>query len=337
MTTDTDIAFMRHALAMAKRHQGLTAENPSVGCVLVKDNIIIGRGTTDIGGRPHAETIALAQAGDQAKNAIAYVTLEPCSHYGQTPPCTDALIKAGIKKVFIGLQDPYPKVDGSGIKKLNATGIETHTGLLQDEISELYQPFITNIIHKRPFYTIKFAASLDGKVNFYPDMDRKKISSDFDHQKAHQLRYRHHAIAVGINTVLSDNCRLNCRLNGLEHYSPDIIIFDSQCRIDPSLPIITKTQKRIFIFHNPTAKPRFTQDNVIYAPIAKDFDKINEFLLAHNIYSVLLEGGPTLHTSCINAGLCDNIIHFTGNMIIGDQAKSAFGELKNIIDLLDQY
>lgn len=322
--------FMRQALNLAKRHQGLTADNPSVGCVIVKDGIVIGRGSTALGGRPHAEVVALEQAKGHTDKATAYVTLEPCSHYGRTPPCADALIAAGIKKVFIGIKDPFEKVNGNGIQKLNDAGIITDLGILNDEIRDIYKSFFTVIEKKRPFYTIKFATSLDGKVNFYPDMSRKKISSDYDHLKAHQLRYRHQAIAVGINTVLMDNCRLNCRLKGLESYSPDIIIFDSLCRIPPE-HLILNSRKRIFIFHKPSMLPKFKSKNIIYAPIANDLEAINSFLLNNNVCSVLIEGGPTLQTSFLNAGLYDRLVHFQGNYIIGNQAQSAFGDLKSVI------
>ena len=329
----TDIAFMRHALALAKRHTGLTLDNPSVGCVIVKNNIIIGRGVTAVGGRPHAETIALKQAGSEAKNATVYVTLEPCSHYGKTPPCAEALIHAGVKKVFIGITDMDKRVSGKGIALLQQAGIETHLGLLKSEIEDHHKPFFTNIIQKRPFYTLKFAASLDGRINFYPNTERKQISSDFNIMQAHKLRSQHHAIAVGIGTIIADNPLLNCRIKGLEDYNPDVIIFDNQCRVDKNMSVFSIPNRRIFIFHKPEYKPQFFNNSIIYAPITSDFNAVNNFLLLHNIYSVLIEGGATLQTSFLNAGLYDQIIHFTGNIIIGSQAQSAFGELKQPIFL----
>jgi diaminohydroxyphosphoribosylaminopyrimidine deaminase/5-amino-6-(5-phosphoribosylamino)uracil reductase len=335
--TDNDIAFMNHALALAKRHTGLTRDNPSVGCVIVKDNIIIGRGVTAIGGRPHAETIALkqvfAQAGNKAKNAIVYVTLEPCSHYGKTPPCAEALIKAGVHKVFVGILDMDNRVDGRGIALLNKAGIKTDIGLLASEIQQHHQPFFTNTTKHRPFYTVKFAASLDGRINFYPNTERKQISSDLNIMQAHKLRSQHHAIAVGIGTIIADNPLLNCRLNGLENYNPDVIIFDNQCRIDANSRVFSLLNRRIFIFHSPEHTPKFQKQNVIYAPIANDFGAVNQFLLSQHLYSVLIEGGATLQTSFLNAGLYDNIIAYGGRMIIGSQAQSAFGMLDKPIFL----
>ncbi|MFT6084330.1 MAG: diaminohydroxyphosphoribosylaminopyrimidine deaminase [Alphaproteobacteria bacterium] len=329
--------YMRHALTIAKRHAGLTAKNPSVGCVILKDHKIIGRGVTGKNGRPHAETIALEQAGIGAKDANIYVTLEPCSHYGKTPPCANALIKAGVKNVFIGIQDPDERVSGAGISMLNQAKINTHIGLLASDIERHHAPFLTYINKQRPFYTLKFAASLDGRINFAPNMIRKKISTPFNHAQAHQLRQSHHAIAVGIGTMIDDNPKLTCRLKGLEHDSPDIIIFDNHCRINPQADIFSKEydnlKRRIFVFHAEEATPKFQHPDVIYAPIAQNFDSIHAFLLRHHIYSVLIEGGATLQTAFLNAGLADNIIAFTGHIIIGGQAKAAFGAVNNPISV----
>ncbi len=330
---DMHTLFMHHALTLAKRHSGLTADNPSVGCVIVNNNIIVGRGVTAIGGRPHAETIALHQAGSKAQDASVYVTLEPCSHYGKTPPCAEALIQAGVKQVFIGIIDKAPHVAGKGIALLKTAHIETHIGLLETEIAKHHEPFFTHIIKQRPFYTLKFAASLDGRINFYPNTHRKQISSDNDIAQSHRLRSRHHAIAVGIGTIIDDNPLLNCRLKGLEEYNPDVIIFDNQCRIDKNSKIFSVKNRRIFIFHNAEYSPKFYDTNIIYAPISQNFDMINQFLLSHHIYSVLLEGGATLQTSFLNATMYDAIIPFRGNMIIGSQAKAAFGTLDKPIFL----
>jgi diaminohydroxyphosphoribosylaminopyrimidine deaminase / 5-amino-6-(5-phosphoribosylamino)uracil reductase len=331
--TEHDSAYMRHALTLAKRHTGLTLDNPSVGCVIVSDNIIVGRGVTAIGGRPHAETIALEQAGLKAKNSVVYVTLEPCSHYGKTPPCVYALIDAGVKKVFIGVLDKDKRIDGKSIDILKQAHIETDIGLLETEILQHHQAFFTNITQKRPFYTLKFAASLDGRINFPPDIKRKQISSNFNIMQSHKLRTQHHAIAIGIGTIIDDNPLLNCRLNGLEIYSPDVIIFDNQCRIDQNARVFSIANRRVFIFHKPEYAPKFQSDNLIYAPIADDFNAIHAFLLSHHIYSVLIEGGATLQTSFLNANLYDKIIPFSGKMLIGAKAKSAFGNLDKPIYL----
>ncbi len=332
--TEHDSAYMRHALTLAKRHTGLTLDNPSVGCVIVADNnIIVGRGVTAIGGRPHAETIALKQAGEKAKNSVVYVTLEPCSHYGKTPPCVYALIDAGVKKIFIGVLDKDKRVDGKSLDILAQAQIQTDIGLLESEITQHHNSFFTHIIKKRPFYTLKFAASLDGRINFPPDIQQKQISSDFNIMQAHKLRSQHHAIAVGIGTIIDDNPLLNCRLNGLGIYNPDVIIFDNQCRIDQNARIFSIANRRVFIFHSPEYTPQYQRDNVIYAPISQDFNAIHAFLLSHHIYSVLIEGGATLQTSFLNANLYDKIIPFSGNMLIGSGAKSAFGVLNKPIYL----
>lgn len=320
---------MNYALSLGKRHTGLTADNPSVGCVLVKDNHIIGCGTTAIGGRPHAETIALQQAKEHAFGATLYVTLEPCSHFGQTSPCSQSVIKAGIKNVYIGCIDPNPVVSGNGIKDLQQAGINVHVGILESAIHKHHRPFFLSITEKRPFYTLKFAASLDGRITYAPHDIRKQISSDSDIQKSHLLRSRHHAIAVGINTIIDDNPLLNCRLNGHENFNPDVIIFDRKCRLPDDAKIFSVKNRRIIVFHSPEHTPHLVRENIIYAPFSDDIEQINQFLVIHKIHSVLLEGGATLNSFFLNSGFIDNIISFHGDVIIGNKGKEAFHQLAN--------
>jgi diaminohydroxyphosphoribosylaminopyrimidine deaminase/5-amino-6-(5-phosphoribosylamino)uracil reductase len=241
MTNDEH--HMRHALAMGRRGLGLTAPNPSVGCIIVRDNIILGRGVTAIGGRPHAEPQALIEAGD-ARGATAYVTLEPCSHEGHTPPCSQTLIKAGIKRVVIAIEDPDPRVAGRGIKQLQAAGIEVVVGICEDESKLTHRGHITRILHNRPFVQLKLALSHDG---FIAGVGNKQvqISGEEAWRFTHMLRAESDAILVGHGTFKADNPQLNCRLPGMSHRSPRKIILTSDISIESVM--LDKTITRLLV------------------------------------------------------------------------------------------
>lgn len=217
----SDKKFMDIALRLSRRGLGIVAPNPAVGCVIVKDGQIVGRGWTAPGGRPHAETESLKRAGENAKSATAYVTLEPCCHHGKTPPCSRALIDAGIKRVVIACEDPNPKVSGKGIKELQAAGVKVEMGLCKKEAEEINAGFFLKIKENRPFVTLKLAVSNDemlGRKN-----ERTQITGELATAYAHLLRKTHDAIMVGSNTLKIDKPKLTCRLPGLEHTSPLIV------------------------------------------------------------------------------------------------------------------
>lgn len=205
------------AKIMAHRHEGLTAENPSVGCVIIKNNVILARAVTGRSGRPHAETIALNIAGINAKGATLYVTLEPCSHHSKTPPCVDAIIDSGISTVIVGMIDPDQRVAGRGIEKLQDAGIEVE--LLNQNIHPKYNIFKTQ---QRPFITLKLGTSRDYKIT-RDNSANKWITNKISQNMVHRLRAEHNAIMVGSNTMHDDNPSLDCRLKGLEDRSPIII------------------------------------------------------------------------------------------------------------------
>src|ERR1700693_2353428 len=229
-TRAEDIAHMRSALALARRGLGNTWPNPSVGCVVVKDGRVVGRAVTAPGGRPHAEPAALDIAGAAARGATVYVTLEPCCHWGRTPPCTDALVNAGVARVVIATRDPDPRVDGAGIAKLRAAGIEVDEGVLQDAGDELVSGFRTRVRLGRPLVTLKLASTLDGRIATRSGESRW-ITGESARRAAHALRGRHDAVMVGVGTVLADDPALTCRIAGFRPVPLVRVVADSHLRV----------------------------------------------------------------------------------------------------------
>ncbi|HSZ74532.1 MAG TPA: bifunctional diaminohydroxyphosphoribosylaminopyrimidine deaminase/5-amino-6-(5-phosphoribosylamino)uracil reductase RibD, partial [Rhizomicrobium sp.] len=222
----------RHALTLAGRALGQVAPNPAVGCVIVRDGVVVGRGWTQKGGRPHAETMALREAGEGARGAAAYVTLEPCAHHGQTPPCANALIEAGIARVVAAIEDPDPRVAGKGFAMLRAANVDVTADVLKDEAAELNAGFFLRLKENRPLVTLKIAESADGFIA-KPSGESKWITGEDARRFAHLLRARHDAILVGIGTVLADDPELTCRLPGLEDRSPMRVVLDTHLRLSP--------------------------------------------------------------------------------------------------------
>src|SRR3984893_7773307 len=237
-----DLAAMRAALALAHRGLGTVWPNPSVGCVIVKDGRVVGRGSTQPRGRPHGETEALARAGAAARGATAYVTLEPCSYWGKTPPCADALIAAGLRRVVVALEDPDPRVAGAGIARLRAGGIGVEIGLGAAEAAEINAGFLQRVRLGRPLVTLKLATSLDGRIATAAGESRW-ITGPLARERGHLLRATHDAILVGTATVLADDPQLTCRLPGLVDRSPVRIVIDRQLRIPPSVRLIAEARQ----------------------------------------------------------------------------------------------
>src|SRR5579883_2521672 len=231
-TSRIDAMTMRAALALARRSLGRTWPNPAVGCVIVKDGRVIARGRTQDGGRPHAEAEALAQAGDQARAATVYVTLEPCSHTGKSPPCADALVKAGVAKVVSAIEDPNPQVNGQGHARLRAAGIQVEVGAGAKEAAEINAGFLLHLREGRPLFHLKMASSLDGRIATASG-ESKWITAAPSRADGQSLRSTHDAILVGANTVSADDPELTCRLPGLDGYSPVRIVLDSKARMSP--------------------------------------------------------------------------------------------------------
>ena len=232
MATDQD--YLRRAIRLAMNGRGAVEPNPMVGCVIVKDGRVVGRGWTQPGGRPHAETEALRRAGAAATGATAYVSLEPCSHHGRTPPCAEALIAAGIARVVAAGEDPDPRVSGSGLARLRQAGIAIETGLCAEEAAELNAGFLCRVTKGRPLVTLKLATSLDGRIATATGQSRW-ITGPAARERAHLLRATHDAVLVGTGTALADDPLLTCRLPGLEHRSPVRIALDRTLRLPATL------------------------------------------------------------------------------------------------------
>ncbi|WP_374698796.1 bifunctional diaminohydroxyphosphoribosylaminopyrimidine deaminase/5-amino-6-(5-phosphoribosylamino)uracil reductase RibD [Wolbachia endosymbiont (group B) of Limnophora tigrina] len=226
----TDDHFMSIALKLAEKNLGNVAPNPAVGCVIVKDGTIISEGYTGIGGRPHAEVVALQNTKDSTHGATIYITLEPCCHFGVTEPCTAGIIRAGIKRVVIATIDPDSRVSGGGIKALKEAGIEVEQGIMQKEAEELNVGFLTTKELHRPFIACKIATTLDGKIATFTG-DSKWITSEDTRNWVHELRAKYDAIMIGSNTLINDNPLLTCRLPGFEDRSPIRLIIDSQGKL----------------------------------------------------------------------------------------------------------
>ncbi len=228
---------MRAALALARRGLGTVWPNPAVGCVIVNEGRVVGRGWTQPGGRPHGETEALRRAGEAARGGTAYVSLEPCCHWGKTPPCTDALVSAGVQRIMVAMDDPDPRVAGDGIRRLRAAGLDVETGLCGTEAAEVNAGFLTRLRLGRPLVTVKLASSLDGRIATAGG-ESQWISGPPARERAHALRADHDAIMVGIGTVLADDPQLTCRLAGLDSRSPVRMVIDRNLRIPATARLI---------------------------------------------------------------------------------------------------
>lgn len=304
-----DQKLMSYAINLAKKHLGKTAPNPVVGCIIVKNNEIIATGVTQKEGRPHAERNAIDKVQDKKilKDAEIYVTLEPCSHFGKTSPCVDEIIKWGFKKVVIAVQDVDERVNGNGIKKLQEAEIEVVCGVLEKEAREINRGFFKAKQTGLPFVTLKIATSLDGKIAT-KTFDSKWITSQKARQFSHYLRSVNDAIIVGANTVRKDNPSLDCRLVGLEDFSPRIVVVSNSNNFEPSLQI----------FQNKNNQPLI---------IGGKLTDVLQKLASLGINSVLVEGGCNLATQFLRENLIDELVWIRNNKIIGNDGIPAIGDM----------
>lgn len=317
----SDEKFMREALRIAKNAEGRTSPNPLVGAVIVRENKIIAEGWHRKAGTPHAEIHALNMAGELAKNSTMYVTLEPCSHYGRTPPCANKIVESGISKVVIAMQDPNPKVAGRGIEILKSAGISVEIGLLEDEARKLNEVFIKYITKKIPFVTAKFACSLDGKIATTAG-ESQWITCEESRKFSHHLRDINDAIIVGVNTVLTDNPSLTTRM--VIGKNPVRIVVDSMARTPINSKVICDGQAEtvLAVTENAPLEKILELKNFGVEIIVAGRDKVDlkillEELAKREITSVLVEGGGTLHYSMFENNLVDKIFAFIAPKIIG--------------------
>lgn len=341
---------MRRAIELAKKGGGYVHPNPLVGCVVVKDDEIIAEGYHEKYGEFHAERNALTRCQSETKDASLYVTLEPCCHYGKTPPCTEIIIEKGIKKVFVGILDPNPLVAGKGVKILRDAGIEVEVGLCENEIREMNKVFLKYITTKRPYVIMKTAMTLDGKIAAHTG-DSKWVTNEESRKKVHELRSELAGVVVGIGTVLADEPMLNVRLEG-EHHQPVRIVVDSNLRI----PVDSQLVKTANEYRTIVACRHFDRSEAERSEVEKsslnvnkqkgfldslrllemtgvellecqsnnnhvDINDLMTKLGAMGIDSLLLEGGGTLNAAFLEAGCVDEVWAFIAPKIIGGEGS----------------
>ena len=360
-----DELYMKRAISLAKMATGHTSPNPLVGAVVVKNNTIVGEGYHHKAGEAHAEVHALDAAGDNARGATLYVTLEPCAHYGKTPPCAKRVVESGIARVVIGSTDPNPLVAGKGIQILTEAGIEVTTDVCVDECIQLNEHFFTFIQTHKPFVTIKSAMSLDGKIATFTGQSQW-ITNESSRKDGHVLRATHDAMLVGIGTILADDPLLNCRLtrdelyqavidtndvsieNTLEVHQPDIVILDSQGRTPTDAKVFTIPNRKVIVYvakgcpeqrrialanagaiveELPTKSVRQGRTTDVAIDIKKiDIQACLEHLGKQGYTSVLVEGGSTIISSFVESLAFDKIVTYIGNLVIGGtNSTSAVG------------
>lgn len=330
-TAADDARFMTLALTLGRRGLGLTSPNPAVGAVIVKDGVILARGWTQEGGRPHAEVEALRRAKKAAQNALVgatlYVTLEPCSHKGKTPPCADAIIKAGVARVVSALEDPNPEVAGRGHERLRAKGIAVDVGLCAETARRAHAGHVMRVTQNRPHVVLKLAISADGKVGL---VGRKPvaITGEVARQRVFQMRAMSDAIMVGIGTVLSDNPQLTCRLPGMEARSPVRVVLDAQLRVPLATAVVATARE------TPTWVIGSRKASKLAAQILEqkgckvfrvdgdngrlDLAAVLKTLAGQGVTRLMVEGGPTLAASCVAADLVDEAVLIYSEKLIGD-------------------
>lgn len=319
-----DEKYMKLAMQLAGNAIGRTSPNPLVGAVIVKDNRVVGCGWHRKAGTPHAEVHALNQAGELAQGADVYVTLEPCAHYGKTPPCAKALVEAKVKNVYGGLLDVNPKVAGKGFKILEDAGIHVEYGFLQDELRKQNEVFFKWIEHKKPFVVLKAAMTLDGKIATATGQS-KWITNETSRAYGYKLRDIYDGIMVGINTVIEDNPMLTARVDGGKN--PIRIVVDSSLKIDINANVVQdKSAKTIVATTDKADKDKILKlqaQNVDVIVVDKDendkvdIEKLLNILGQQNICSILVEGGATLSGSFVAKKLVDKVYFFIAPKIIG--------------------
>ncbi len=333
-----DIRHMRHALALGRRGLGRTSSNPSVGCVIVSPaGIVVGRGRTADGGIPHGEAVALAEAGTAARGATAYVTLEPCASVTRTPSCAESLIAAGVSRVVAAMQDPHPLTAGQGFAKLRAAGIEVATGVLESEATASHAGFLTRLALGRPFVTLKLARSADGKTATAPGTS-PWITGEEARRFGHLLRAENNAILVGIGTVLADDPMLDCRIAGLERYSPLRVVLDSKLRLPQDAKLAaTARQIPTLVFTVADGGASLAAQGVEIVRVAPDAQgradvraMLNE-LAARRVTRLLVEGGATLYAAFLEADLADALEIFTAPITLGPKGHGGVAALNGEI------
>jgi diaminohydroxyphosphoribosylaminopyrimidine deaminase / 5-amino-6-(5-phosphoribosylamino)uracil reductase len=340
--------YMSLALSLANLAQGQVSPNPAVGAVLVKNDSVIGQGYTQPPGSDHAEIVALKQAGDEARGSILYVTLEPCCHFGRTPPCTQAIINAGVKEVHFSMIDPNPLVSGKGQAELEAAGIKTYPGECSDQAARMNEAYIKHISTRLPFVTVKFACSLDGKIATRTG-DSKWITGETARKQVQHIRYISDAVMTGANTIIIDDPRLTVRLavtGGITHKQPLRIIVDGLGRTPVNARIFKEPGKTLIALGESVDSAHKKSLAAMGADILElpsstegvmDLKNLFKLLGERNITSVLVEAGGILTGSLFDSRLVDKVVAFLAPMVIGGaEARPAIAGL-GILNLKDAF
>ena len=328
--SELDRRYMKRALSLAGKGVGKTSPNPAVGCVIVKDDCIVGEGWHQKAGLPHAEINALAMAGSAAKGADVYVTLEPCSHIGRTPPCAAALIDAGVRRVVAGMVDPNPQVAGKGFAMLRSAGIVVEHGLMEPECRAINRPFIKHITTGLPYVTYKCAMTLDGNIATVTG-ESHWISCQDSRRYSHRLRTAHDAIMVGVDTIISDNPQLTVR--HVRGRNPLRIIVDTRLRTPESVNVLSEYMANDTIIatteSNPRVHLRYTQQGATVI-VCDEYDgrvsmvDLLQKLGSRGIQTILLEGGSRLAGDMLHNSIIDEFIFFLAPKIIGSDGFAPF-------------
>ncbi|WP_375692144.1 bifunctional diaminohydroxyphosphoribosylaminopyrimidine deaminase/5-amino-6-(5-phosphoribosylamino)uracil reductase RibD [Pseudooceanicola sp. LIPI14-2-Ac024] len=326
---------MRLALSLGRRNMGRTWPNPAVGCVLVREGRVVGRGWTQPGGRPHAEVVALAQAGDAARGATAYVTLEPCSHHGKTPPCADALVRAGVARVVAALEDTDARVAGRGFARLRDAGIEVTTDVLAEEAARDHAGFFRRTDLGHPFVTLKLASSFDGRIATATG-ESKWITGPEARRLVHAMRMRHDAVMVGAGTARADDPSLTVRDMGVTHQPVRVVV--SRHLDLPLMSVLARTARKVpvWLCHGPDADPQRIKTweglgaKLIPCALAGrslDPAAVLQELGEAGLTRVFCEGGGALAASLLQADLVDEVIGMTAGLVLGAEGRPAIGAL----------
>lgn len=323
---------MALALQLGRRGLGRVWPNPAVGCVIVNHGRIVGRGWTQNGGRPHAETVALAQAGAEARGACVYVTLEPCAHHGKTPPCAEALIAAGVARVVVALGDPDPRVAGRGIAMLQQAGIAVDVGVLADQACRDHAGFLSRITQKRPFVTLKLAGTLDGRIATASG-ESQWITGALARRAVHLMRARHDAVMVGAGTVRADDPALTVRGLGIDR-QPVRVIVSRAMKLSPTSQLAqTAQQVPVWLCHGAEADvAAWVAQGAVSLPCAVHAGQVDpeamlQVLADAGITRLFCEGGGMLAASLLGAGLVDDLVVMTAGRAIGAEGTPALAAM----------
>jgi len=331
VSVDEDQRWMRAALLQARYALGRTAPNPPVGCVLVKDGVLIGNGHTQDGGRPHAETEAIADAGSAARGATAFVTLEPCAHHGETPPCAEALVDAGVARVVIACGDPDKRVAGQGVSILTKAGIAVTEGVLKDQAASILSGYFTLRNHHRPRVTVKIASSLDGRIALH-DGRSQWITGERTRHFVHLLRSQHDAVMTAMGTVRADNPSLTCRLPGYQGRQPLRVVAASDYDLDPQSHLATSHDQGDVVIYV-ASDDRQSPHPVDVVKVSADHEgrpdlhAILADLGARGIQSVMVEAGGRFVASLLKAGLVDELVWTRSSGLIGGDGLASLASL----------